>query len=80
MDINIIYNEILSKLTEHGHPEKVTDLQNLLASASTGSEALGTTGKYLKDLKGINTPVYNSIHTLVEEYLDYCAKNGIIIE
>ena len=80
MDINILYRRIIKVLMESNKHEIVLDLENLIASAATGSEILFLTGKYLLDLCHNNPLVYQAIKELIEEYLKYCKLNGIIIK
>jgi hypothetical protein len=80
MNITEVYNGIVERLNKSGHSEVVKDLDDLLGSATTGSEALGLAGKYLSDLKESKSLIYKSIKDLVIEYIKYCKKNGIIIE
>ena len=80
MNITEVYNGIIERLNKSGHSDVAKDLEDLLASAATGSEALGLTGKYLSDLKENKFLIYKSIKDLVIEYIKYCKKNGVIIE
>lgn len=80
MDINELYNTIIDRLKEAGQTDKVKELDGLLSAASTGSEALGLTGKYLSDLKRNEFSVYEPIKHLISDYISYCKRNGVIIE
>ena len=80
MDINSIYSTIIEKLKASNNLEVIDGLENAMASASTDSEGLGLTGKYLYDLKRNNPVVYRLIKEKIKEYLTYCRQNGLIIK
>jgi hypothetical protein len=80
MNINEIYNTIIDRLKEAGQTDKVKELEDLLSSASTASEALGLTGQYLITLKTNEISNNNSLKTLIENYINYCKENGVVIK
>lgn len=80
MNIDSIYNKIIDNLEKAGLTDNVKNLEDLLAKASTGSEALSLTGKYLFDLLKTKSVTHNSIKPLILEYLKYCEINGIAFE
>lgn len=79
MNITEIYNQIIEKLDKFGYNYISGDLNKLLRAAATGGEGLESSGSYLFDLKKNNPAAYEIIKDLIEEYLEYCKQNGIII-
>jgi hypothetical protein len=79
MDVNIIYNKIVEKLEHSDSKEIITGLENCMASATTGSEALMLSASYLHDLKNNNPKIYTLIKNDVKDYLKYCKLKGLII-
>lgn len=80
MDINIVYNKILEKLEASNNQKIVTELENSVTGAATGSEALMSSAFYLSSLKHDNPSVYELIKEQVKEYLKYCKENGLVIK
>jgi hypothetical protein len=80
MEITELFDLIKSKLTEHGYVTESEGLSEMLASASTGGEALMSTGKYLYDLRSNNYEAFIAVKALIEQYLNYCRLNGFIIQ
>ena len=80
MDINNIHSTIIENLKVSNNLEVINGLENAMAGASTGSEGLGLTGKYLYDLKKNNPVVYRLIKEEIKEYLTYCKQNGLFIK
>jgi hypothetical protein len=80
MDINLVYNKIIEKLKASDNLNVVAELENFIASAATGSEALMASAFYLSSLKHNNSSVYELIEEQIKEYLKYCKQNGLIIK
>mgnify|MGYP001427366428 CR=1 FL=1 len=80
MDINEVYIRMIEKLKAHNWQDIVTIIENLNAGATTGSEALMTTGHYLMGLKYTNPSTYELIKGEISDYLKYCKNNGITIK
>jgi hypothetical protein len=77
--IDQIYDPIIQKLHDSGFESIIIDLERVSAGAATSSEALMLMGKYLFDLRKLNSPAYELIKELIREYLNYCKENGLII-
>ncbi len=80
MDINVVYNKMIDKLRASNNLEVLTELENSVAGAATGSEALMATGFYLEGLKNKKPLVYELLKEQIKEYLNYCKQNGLIIK
>jgi hypothetical protein len=78
-DINLVYNEIVEKLKASNNYSVVGDLEHMISSAATGGEALSSSAFYLKHLIEKDPGAYQLIREQVNQYLDYCKKNGLII-
>jgi hypothetical protein len=61
------------------YPEIIEEIKNCIISGSTGGEIIFRVGKYIKDLECMNNGAYSIIRKDIEDYLNECKKNGIII-
>jgi hypothetical protein len=78
MDYEKILKISIKKL-QNEYPEIIDGIKNCIAMGSTGGEIMFMVGKYLKDLKCVNNQAYSVIKEDIENYLNECKKNGLII-
>jgi hypothetical protein len=79
MDIDIVYNEIVEKLKTTNNQNVLVGLENSLAGAATGSEALMSSASYLLSLKHSHRHIYDLLRDQIKDYLKYCRENGLAI-
>jgi hypothetical protein len=79
MDINQIYDRIVNELKALNSLNIIVELEDSISGAASGSEALMSSASYLKSLKESNPEIYGSLKSLINEYLDYCKVNGLLI-
>jgi len=57
----------------------IQEIENCIASGSTGGEISSMVGKYLKDLKIKNNVAYLLLEKDIQSYLNECKKQGLEI-
>ena len=80
INIDDVYNKIISKWKASNDLELIVGLDNSAAGSVTGSEALMNQGDYLLSLKHNNPKAYSLINEEVKDYLNYCKQHGLIIK
>ena len=79
MDINVLYERILSKLRTSRDTDIIENLDKSAYGAVTGNEALIAMGLYLLSLKEMNPGIYKLLKSEIKEFRKYCKQNGILL-
>ncbi|MBI5372667.1 MAG: hypothetical protein HZA79_11660 [Sphingobacteriales bacterium] len=79
MNLNDILERIRKKCREQNCIDVINEIDLRIESGSTGSEITAMVGKYLVDLKQLNSALYKSLENEILYYLQYCKEYGIII-
>jgi hypothetical protein len=80
MELNIITDNIKSKLIQQGLTKYIADIDNCIASGSTGGEITSMVGSYLINLKVNDKNIAELIGQEIDEYNDECKRIGIFLK